>query len=112
MSIDFPLCSMDDQEWFSAEFRVWQDTRDPNFVFDLSSPVLVELPLPADVLRDYTLEFEIRVKKALMDLKECLREAVRDRDYCRELANTILEDIEEMSSAHESEGLHSFHFEH
>ena len=22
-SIDFPLCSRDDQEWFSIEFRVW-----------------------------------------------------------------------------------------
>ena len=33
-SIDFPLYSRDDQEWFSAEFRVWQDTKDPSFVFD------------------------------------------------------------------------------
>jgi len=72
-------------------------------VFDLSSPVLVELPLSADVLGDYTLEFEIRVKRALMDLRECLREAVRDSDYCRELVDTLMEDIKEMSSAHESE---------
>jgi len=33
-SIDFPLCSRDDQEWFSTKFRVWRDTKDPNFVFD------------------------------------------------------------------------------
>ena len=49
---------------------MWQDTRDPSFMFDLSSPVSAELPLPADVLRDNTLEFEIRVERALMDLKE------------------------------------------
>jgi len=46
-------------------------------VFDLSSPVLAKLPLSANVLRDYTLEFEIRVERALMDLRECLREASR-----------------------------------
>ena len=85
-SIDFPLCSRDDQEWFSIEFRVWQDTRDPSFVFDLSSPVSSKLSLPADVLRNYTLEFEIRVERALMDLRECLKKAIRDKDYCRELA--------------------------
>ena len=33
-SIDFPLYSRDDQEWFSTKFRVWRDTRDPSFVFD------------------------------------------------------------------------------
>ena len=38
-----------------------------------------------------------------MDLRECLREAVRDKECCRELADTLMEDIEEMSSAHESE---------
>ena len=68
-------------------------------MFDLSSPVSIKLPLLADVLRDYNLEFEIRVERALMDL----REAVRDRDYYRELANTLMEDIEELSSIHESE---------
>ena len=38
-------------------------------MFDLSSPVLAKLPLPADVLRDYTLEFEIRVERALTSSK-------------------------------------------
>ena len=47
-------------------------------MFNLSSPVSVELPLPADVLRDYTLEFEIKVERALMDLRECMRGAVKD----------------------------------
>ena len=88
---------------FFAEFRVWRDTRDPSFVFDLSSPILVELPFPADVLRDYTLEYEIRLKRALIDLRECLKEAVKDRDCYNELANTFIEDIEETSNAHDSE---------
>ena len=88
---------------FFADFRVWRDTRDPSFVFDLSSPILVELPLPADVLRDYTLEYEIRLKRALIDLRECLKEAVKDRDCYKELANTFIEDIEETSNAHDSE---------
>ena len=72
-------------------------------MFYLSSPVSAELPLPTDVLRDYTLEFEIRVEKALMDLRECLREAVKDRDCCRELADTLIKEIEKMCDAHESE---------
>ena len=54
-------------------------------------------------MKDYTLEFEIKVKRALIDLRECPRVAVRDRDFCRELADTLMEDIEEMSSAHESD---------
>ena len=77
--------------------------RDPCFMFDLSSLVSTELPLPADILRDYTLESKIKVERALMDLRECLREAVRDRDCYRELADTLMEDIEEMSSVQESE---------
>ena len=72
-------------------------------MFDLSSPNLNELPLSADVLRNYTPEFEIRVERAFMDLRECLREADRDKDHCRVLANTYIEDIEEMNNAHKSE---------
>ena len=82
---------------------MWRDARDPSFVLDLSSPVSTELLLLADFLRDYTLEFEIRVEKALTDLRECLREAVRDRDYCRELVDTLMENTEEMSSANKGE---------
>ena len=47
-------------------------------MFDLSSPVLTNMPLPVDILRDYTLEIEIRVEGALVDLRECLREAIKD----------------------------------
>lgn len=32
-----------------------------------------------------------------------MREAVRDRDCCREIADTLLKDIEEISSVKESE---------
>ena len=67
-------------------------------MFDLSSPVSTNMPLLANILRDYTLELEIRVERALANLRECLREAVKDRDCCRELADTLMEDIEEMSS--------------
>ena len=72
-------------------------------MLDLSSLVSTGMPLLVDILRDYTLDFEIRVEKALADLKGCLREDVKDRDYCRELANTLMEDIEEMSSMQEHE---------
>lgn len=66
-------------------------------MLDLSSPVSTDLPFPIDIMRDYTLEFEIRVKKALIDLRKCPRKAVRDRHCCRELANTLMENIEEMA---------------
>ena len=72
-------------------------------MFDFSSPVSIDMPLPTDILRDYTLEFEIRVEKAFTDLRECLREAIRDRDCCREIDDTLMEDIKEMSSIQESE---------
>ena len=41
---------------------MWRDTRDLILVLDLSSLVLTDMPLSADILRDYTLEFEIRVE--------------------------------------------------
>lgn len=77
--------------------------QDPIFVFDLSSSVSTNMPLLVDILRDYTLEFEIKVEMALVDLREYLREVVRDKDCCRELANTLMEDIEEMSSVQKHE---------
>lgn len=73
------------------------------YVFNLLSPVSIDMPLPADILRDYTLEFEIRVERAFADLRECLREAIRDKDCCREIVDTLMEDIKEMSSVQESE---------
>ena len=72
-------------------------------MFDLSSPVSTNMPLLVDILRDFTLEFAIKVEKALADLRECLREVVKDRDCCRELANTLMEDIEEINNVQERE---------
>ena len=72
-------------------------------MLDFSSLVSTNIPLLADILRDYTLEFKIRVEKAFADLRECLKEAVKDKDCCRELANTLMEDIKEMSSVQENE---------
>lgn len=71
-------------------FRVWQDMRDPVFMLDLSSPVSVDLPLLVDILRDYTLKFKIRVERAFADMRECLREAVRDMDCCMEIVDTLM----------------------
>ena len=71
-------------------------------MLDLPSPVSIDMPLPTDIMRDYTLEFEIRGEKALVDLRKCLREVVKDRDCYRELADTLIEDIEEMSNVQES----------
>ena len=66
-------------------------------MFDLSLLVSTDMPLLADILKAYTLEFEIRVERALTDLRECLREAIRNRDSNRELVDTLMEDIKEMS---------------
>lgn len=64
--------------------------RDPVFMLDLSSPVSVDLPLLVDILRDYTLKFKIRVERAFADMRECLREAVRDMDCCMEIVDTLM----------------------
>ena len=66
-------------------------------MFDLLLLVSTDMPLLADILKAYTLEFEIRVERALTDLRECLREAIRNRDCSRELVDTLMEDIKEMS---------------
>ena len=47
--------------------------QDPIFMFDLLSPISIGMPLSVDILRDYTTEFKIQVKKALANLRECLR---------------------------------------
>ena len=67
-------------------------------MFDLLSLVSIDMPLSVDILKDYTLEFEIRVERALVNLRKCLRKAIRDRDCCREITDTLMEDIEEMSN--------------
>ena len=49
-------------------------------------------------MRNYTLEFEVRVKNTLRDLRECLTEAIRDRDCCKEILDATLEDFDEMGN--------------
>lgn len=66
-------------------------------------PVSNDYPLPTDIWRDYTLEFEITVERAFADLRECLREAFKDKDFCKDIANTFMEDIKEKSNMQDSE---------
>ena len=59
--------------------------------------------LPIDILRDYTLELEIRVEGTLKDLREWLTKAIKDRDCCKEIANSLLEDLDKLSRTYEGE---------
>jgi len=54
----------------------------------------------ADILRDYTLKFKVRVESTLRDLRECLTKAIKDRDCCRELPDATMEDYDEMGRAY------------
>ena len=45
-------------------------------------------------MRDYTLEFEVRVESTFRDLRELL-------DCCRELLDATVEDYDEMGRAYE-----------
>lgn len=60
------------------EFREWRANRDLCFIVDLLIPDLFDPYLPTDILRDYALEFEVRVESTLRDLRKCLIEAIRD----------------------------------
>lgn len=61
-------------------------------MFNLSLSISINMPLPTNILKDYTL-----------NLRECLREAVMDRDFYKEITDTLMEDIKERSNVHESE---------
>lgn len=80
---------------------------DPCFIIDLSLFDPFDPRLPIDILRDYTLEFKVRVESTLRDLKECLAEAIRDKDYCKEAFAAIIEDFDEMGVTYK---LNSSHF--
>lgn len=102
-TIDYLTCPGDDFEWSSADFRDWRATRDPCFIIDLSVLDPLDPRLPNDILKDYTLEFEVRVESPLKDLRECLTETVRDRDYCKEILDNTKEDFDEMGKTYEAE---------
>lgn len=59
--------------------------------------------LLVDILREYTLEFEVRVESTLRDLRDCLIEAIRDRDCCKEILDATMEDFDEMGRTYEAE---------
>ena len=79
-TIDYPICPGDDYEWSTIEFREWKATRDPCFIIDLSVPDPLDLHLLVNILREYTLEFKVRVKSTLRGSSDYLIEAIRDRD--------------------------------
>ena len=54
-------------------------------------------------MRDYTLEFEVRVESTLWDLRECQTEAIRDRGCCKEILDATVEDFDEMGRTYEAE---------
>ena len=68
MTIDYPTYLGDDYEWSTIEFREWRASKYPCFIVDLSVPDLLDPHLVPNILRDYTLEFEVRVESTLRDL--------------------------------------------
>lgn len=55
-----------------------------------------------DKLRDYTLEFEGKVKSTLRDLRECLKKVIRDRDCYNKAFDAIVEDFDEIGRTYEA----------
>ena len=94
LTIDYPICPGDHYEWS----RKWRATRDLCFIIDLLVLDPLNLHLLVDIMRDYTLEFEVKVKNTFRDLRECLIEAFKDRDCCKEILDAIMEDFDEMGS--------------
>ena len=54
-------------------------------------------------MRDYTLEFAVRVESTLRDLRECQTKAIRDRGCCKEILDAIVEDFDEMGRTYKAE---------
>ena len=77
LTINYPIYPRDNYKWSSAKLREWRATRDPCFIIDLSLSDSLDPRLPANIRRDYTLEFEVRVERTLRDLRECLEKAIR-----------------------------------
>ena len=102
MTIDYPTCPRNDYELSTVEFKKWKSTRDLCFIIDLSVPNPLDPRLPVDILRDYVLEFEVRVESTLRDLKECLTEDIRERDCYKEAFDAAMNDFYEMGVTHES----------
>lgn len=71
-TIDCPIYPRDDYEWSIIKFKEWRATKDLCFIIDLSVLDPLDPRLPADILRDYALKFEVRVESTFRDLRECL----------------------------------------
>ena len=71
-TIDGPIYPGDDYEWSIIKFKEWRATKDLCFIIDLSVLDPLDPRLPADILRDYALKFEVRVESTFRDLRECL----------------------------------------
>ena len=71
-TIDCPIYPGDDYEWSIIKFKEWRATKDLCFIIDLSVLDPLDPRLPADILRDYALKFEVRVESTFRDLRECL----------------------------------------
>ena len=102
-TIDYPIYLRDDYEWYTAEFREWKTTIDSCFIIDISISDPFDPHLLVDILRDYILEFEVRVESIRKDLRECLIGAIRDRDCCKEIFYATMEDFDEMGRTYEVE---------
>lgn len=101
--IYYPICLGDDYEWFFIEFKEWRAIQDPCFIIYLSVLNPLDPWLSADILGDYTLEFEVKVESTLRNLRECLTEAIRDKDCSKEILDATMKDFNEMGRKYEVE---------
>lgn len=53
-------------------------------------------------MKDYILEFEVRVESTLRDLRKRLTEAIRDKDCYKEILDATMEDYDEMGRTYEA----------
>ena len=74
-------------------------------IVDLSvlDPLNPRLPADKGLLKDYKLEFKVRVESTLKDLSECLTKAIKDRDCCEELLDATVEDYNEIGRNYKAE---------
>ena len=54
-------------------------------------------------MRDYTLEFKVRVKSTFRDLRKCLPEAIRDKNCSKEIFDATIKDFDEIGRTYEVE---------
>ena len=101
MTIDYPIYPRDDYEWSTVEFKEWRSSRDLCFIVDLLVLDPLDPCLLAKILRDYALEFEVKVESTIRDLRECLTEAIRDWDCYRELLDATVKDYDGMGRTYE-----------